>query len=701
MNHLNQRKTARVLFDEYHNEAWSIDETTARAMNPNHAADSSYAKAAYELARRDFIVARNFDQPLIATLLDHHDMLVIAHPSDERWEHTATRNAPVFTDTEIDAIDDFVRNGGGLVVMGETEQDKYGNNVNTLLQRFGVKIENATLTDHTHCDNKVPSWVFADLSQSITRNEFNLTEQVRQACFLRAGVVSANGNGAQVAMRAHDTASISRAGLVAVAQHGKGRVVVFADSDLFGDDDLYNFDHLQLWLNVAYAASHLAFGQLSTQPLQGSEPCEGFSNDSWQRLKSSTNELRRLQQKDGSLAPDASKENARQFVREMQGAIAQLKSHFSHQGDYLDCVLKDLDDWMNGGFIKPDFAKSLAAFRPDLQRKNNIEHLVVFPLYTPNGSPETRFESLIVRVPWMDWLAELERTRFDNAKFVPVTMIDNTDGYNSECAVLFPETVSLVGKPTNNFGGIFCDREAKRYRRTVSAAIDLMKVNAPPQLKTFLQSPQLVQDMFVLWDLIHDRWHSHGELPFDPFMIRQRLPYWMYTLEELRVDLQTYGSACELEQEGFAFARYVKYGILFDRIFRFPITGNRVRNYDGLGGQLLFAFLHKNNIAVWRDNEMTIDWERLDDAVAQLRAQIEKLYRDGIDMTKVQYWIAAHDLISEWVKPNLGSQWAKETRVVSDENDPKAWINRVLDDEFPLSLFYQQLQKKLQNANAI
>ena len=105
-------------------------------------------------------------------------------------------------------------------------------------------------------------------------------------------------------------------------------------------------------------------------------------------------------------------------------------------------------------------------------------------------------------------------------------------------------------------------------------------------------SADLALETYVLWDMIHDRWHSHGDLPFDPFMIRQRLPYWMYSLEELRVDLATYGTAGELAREGFPFARYIQYAILFDRVLRFPITGNRVRNYDGLGGQLLFGYLH-------------------------------------------------------------------------------------------------------------
>ena len=97
--------------------------------------------------------------------------------------------------------------------------------------------------------------------------------------------------------------------------------------------------------------------------------------------------------------------------------------------------------------------------------------------------------------------------------------------------------------------------------------------------------------------------HSHGELPFDPFMIRQRLPFWMYALEELRCDLTAFHEAGELADE-FPFARYVQYGVLFDRLFRFPITGARVRNYDGLAGQLLFGYLHEQEILSWRDNTL-------------------------------------------------------------------------------------------------
>ncbi len=306
-------------------------------------------------------------------------------------------------------------------------------------------------------------------------------------------------------------------------------------------------------------------------------------------------------------------------------------------------------------FGKPDFTRSLELFRPELSRTDGLEHLVLFPMYKQNGSRDTCFEALIVRVPWPDWIAELERTRYDNPKFVPVELVDATRGYDSECAVLFPETVSVAGRPVSNFGAIFCDREAARLRRLAGAASDLLRLNLPPDAACMLASPGMSQQAYILWDLIHDRAHSHGDLPFDPFMIRQRAPYWMYSLEELRCDLTAFGQAVELEREGVAFARYVQYSILLDRLLRFPITGARIRNYDGLGGQLLFSYLHRNGYLHWTDNQLTIEWERVSDGVAGLRNEVEELYKRGIDRTKLQHWVAAHDLVAANVPPAAGS----------------------------------------------
>ena len=43
-----------------------------------------------------------------------------------------------------------------------------------------------------------------------------------------------------------------------------------------------------------------------------------------------------------------------------------------------------------------------------------------------------------------------------------------------------------------------------------------------------LDDQELTEKTFVMWDIIHDRTHMRGDLPFDPFMIKQRMPYFLY-----------------------------------------------------------------------------------------------------------------------------------------------------------------------------
>jgi hypothetical protein len=172
----------------------------------------------------------------------------------------------------------------------------------------------------------------------------------------------------------------------------------------------------------------------------------------------------------------------------------------------------------------------------------------------------------------------------------------------------------------------------------------------------------------------------------------------MYALEELRCDLTAFAEAVALEKEGFAFARFVQYAILFDRLFRFPITGSRVKNYDGLGGQLLFAYLHKRRDIRWTDNRLSIAGDTVADGVAALREEILELYRSGIDRSKLAQWGAAHDLVSRHVPAAAGSSWTSEVRAYREVEDPRPYIDEVLDDEFPLSMFYTQLKAKLAKA---
>jgi hypothetical protein len=375
-------------------------------------------------------------------------------------------------------------------------------------------------------------------------------------------------------------------------------------------------------------------------------------------------------------------------------AIAGLTSRFAHQADHLAATIVDLQAWADGDFDRPDFLDSLVLFRPDLRREDGVEHLVVFPMYTQNGNPNRNLEAVVTRTFWPDWLAEQEAT-YDNAAFVPIEFVAFTSGYDTHSAVLFPETVATREIPEFHWGGIFCDREAARFRMVSRAAAETLRLSLPPDIDLLLNDQRLAQETFVLWDLIHDRTHSRGDLPFDPFMIKQRMPYWMYALEELRCDLSTFRETLALDERDVHLGRFIRHAILFDRLFRFTITGSRVRNYDGLGGQIVFAWLHRDDVLRWSDNTLAIDWDRVTDSVIALCDAVDVLYRSGIDRSRIAQWLAVHEFVRGLVEPHPASAWARGAQALPLDAEPKAMVDAVLPDEFPLNVFYESLQRKL------
>ena len=261
--------------------------------------------------------------------------------------------------------------------------------------------------------------------------------------------------------------------------------------------------------------------------------------------------------------------------------------------------------------------------------------------------------------------------------------------------MLFPETVAMREVPQFTWGAIFADREAARFRRVVRAAADTTRLALPPDAVRLLADQTLAQETFVLWDLIHDRTHMRGDLPFDPFMIKQRMPYFLYSLEELRCDLTAFREAVRLEADGAAHARLVQYAVVFDRIFRFPISGTRVRNYDGLGGQLLFTWLHRHRVLHWTNNQLTIDWPLVPTSALALGNEINMLYWRSIDRPKIAHWLAAYELVAATLTPHPASVWARGADALPLDGPPKGLTDAVLVDEFPLSMFHEALARKI------
>ncbi|MGW7417059.1 DUF6421 family protein [Streptomyces sp. NPDC054863] len=448
--------------------------------------------------------------------------------------------------------------------------------------------------------------------------------------------------------------------------------------------------------------------QILVQDIAGggiTEASRVIDHPAWGVLKGAVEEIRPWQSADGSIDFDADGAPARTAVEAVLGrvigAVEELSPLLPHDAAYHRAIVGDLRAWADSAFAVPDFLDSLLAFQPARSRADGLQHLVVFPMYTQNGNPDRNLEAVVLRMVWPEWLAELERTRYDNPLFCGITFEDFTSGYDTNSAVLFPETIAVRQAPERfTWGGIFCDREAARFRAVTEAAVGILGLDLPDDIRAMVADQERCQEAFVLWDMVHDRTHSHGDLPFDPFMIKQRQPFWMYGLEELRCDLTAFKEAVKLEADGVPQGRDVQYAVLFDRMFRFPVSGARVRNYDGLGGQLLFAYLHKHDVVRWTDNTLKIDWERAPRVTNQLCAEIEDLYRAGIDRPKLVHWFAAYDLVAGYLAPHPGSRWAKGPDALDLSLPPRKLVDDVLPDEFPLSMFYEALSKKLKTVIA-
>ncbi len=109
-----------ILFDLRHN-------------TDNNGIKSKYSGLVNWIQDSEFKFSFNEDAHVINSTLAGIDLLIILEPND------STKNFTIF---EIEAITQFVRDGGGLLIAGSA--DSIFTNVNELIQPFGIHFDNAT-----------------------------------------------------------------------------------------------------------------------------------------------------------------------------------------------------------------------------------------------------------------------------------------------------------------------------------------------------------------------------------------------------------------------------------------------------------------------------------------------------------------------------------------------------------------------------
>jgi hypothetical protein len=92
---------------------------------------------------------------------------------------------------------------------------------------------------------------------------------------------------------------------------------------------------------------------------------------------------------------------------------------------------------------------------------------------------------------------------------------------------------------------------------------------------------------------------------------------------------------------------------------------------------------------------LAFDWDAVTKSVVELCEQVEALYHDGINRSRLAQWIAAYEFVSGLVQPHPASKWAKGVDHLPTDGELKELVNLILDDEFPLNVFYDTLNRKL------
>jgi hypothetical protein len=116
----------RILFDEVHDERNTLSWERALTLNPEHP-EWIYFGAFRAALEDEFAFERNPGDALSPELLQNYDVLMLSAPDK------------IFDTTELEAVVQFVANGGSLLVLGDCA---LGNeSINTLLLQFGITFD--------------------------------------------------------------------------------------------------------------------------------------------------------------------------------------------------------------------------------------------------------------------------------------------------------------------------------------------------------------------------------------------------------------------------------------------------------------------------------------------------------------------------------------------------------------------------------
>ena len=333
---------------------------------------------------------------------------------------------------------------------------------------------------------------------------------------------------------------------------------------------------------------------------------------------------------------------------------------------------------------------------PSAHRADGIEHLVVFPMYKQNGSRDTCFEALICAP-----VARVDRRARAHALRQPEVRPGGAARLHPRLRQRVRGPVPRDGLVRRRAGRTTSVRSSATARPSACAGSPGRRptccgLNLPPDAALMLASPAVSaaglhplgpdprprpQPRRAAVRPVHDPPARAvldvlaGGAALRPDRVRARLS----TLERDGARSRATSST-----------RSCSTGCCGSRS-----PAARVRNYDGLGGQLLFAYLHRHGQCTGPTTSSRSSGSAVGGRRAGLHEEVAELYRPASTARSSGTGRRPTTSSPRAWRRRTGSRWAAGARDFEDVEDPRPYVDHVLDDEFPLSIFYSSLKAKL------
>ncbi len=234
-----------IAFDEAHGASWSIDANIAQQSTPRQPEYHFFGHLAELLGSDVNFRCIRFTDKFSVESLRGIDVLILVDPILSGLDDDLGLGSAIYSREELQALEQYVRNGGGIAIFGEHSPEIRTPNLKKLTEIFGFRQSNGIVLTPESPENA-----------HILSRHFQIDHIVRSP--ITRGVSSFSYHkGSAFQIFDHDIAKAiafapdEHASVVLVlAQLGHGAVIGIGDTDLFSIPYIGMNDNIQLFKNI-------------------------------------------------------------------------------------------------------------------------------------------------------------------------------------------------------------------------------------------------------------------------------------------------------------------------------------------------------------------------------------------------------------------------------------------------------------------